>query len=83
MAFQTKPSTATKIIFFKEIFLKCHNKNSSEGVPTVAQWVKDTAVSLWLLRSLLRYRFSPWTRNFLMSQAQTKKERKKFQIKKK
>ena len=27
------------------------------GVPTVVQWVKDLALSLGRLRSLLRYRF--------------------------
>ena len=39
----------------------------------MAQWVKDPALSLMWLRSLLWSRFDPWPRNFCMPQAQLKR----------
>ena len=35
----------------------------------MAQWVKDLALLLLCLRSLLRLRFNPWPRNFHRLQA--------------
>lgn len=44
------------------------------GSSLVAQWVKDLALSLQQLGSLLRDEFSPWPRNFCMPWAQPKKK---------
>ena len=38
-----------------------------------AQWVKDLALSLLWLKSLLWYRFNPWSRKFCMPWAWPKK----------
>ena len=43
----------------------------------VAQWVKDLALSLLWLESLLWRRFWSWPRNFHMLRAQPKKKKKK------
>ena len=39
-------------------------KKHSAGVPAVAQWGKDLALSLQQLRWLLRCGFNPWPWNF-------------------
>lgn len=45
------------------------------GVPTVAQWAKDLALSPRWLRSQLRLRFRLWPRNFHMPpQGQSEKK---------
>ena len=49
----------------------------------MAQQVKDPALSLLWLRSLLWYRFDAWPRNFCMLQAQPKKEKKMHRQKRK
>ena len=46
-------------------FFKISSKSS-----LVAQWVKDLALSLQQLESLLWHRFDPWPRNFYMPQVQ-------------
>ena len=46
------------------------------GVPTVAQWVKDSMSQLWD-RLQLWIRFNPWPGNFHMPQVQPKKIEKK------
>ena len=43
----------------------------------VVQWVKDLALSLQKLRSLLWHGFIPWPKNFHMPQALKKKKKKK------
>ena len=43
----------------------------------MVQQVKDLALSLQQLRSLLWSRFDPWPRNFHMPWVQTKKKKKK------
>ena len=43
----------------------------------VAWWVKDLALSLLWLRSLLWCGFDPWPGHFSMAQAQPKKKKKK------
>ena len=47
---------------------------SSSWSSLVAQWVKDPALSLQWLCSLLWRRFSPWPRNFHMPWAWLKKK---------
>ena len=47
------------------------------GRPLRAQWVKDTALSLLQLGSLLWHGFSPWPGNFHMPWAWPKKKKKK------
>ena len=47
-------------------------KNSQSSL--VAQWVKDLALSLLWLGSLLWHRFHPWTGKFSMLWAQPEKE---------
>ena len=42
----------------------------------MTQWVKDPALSLQVLRSLLYHGFDPWPGNFHMPQAQPKKGEK-------
>ena len=46
------------------------------GSSLVAQWVKDMALSLEWLGSLLWLGFDPWPRNFHVSQAWPKKKKK-------
>jgi len=36
-------------------------KKEARGVPVLAQWVKDLALSLQQLRMLLRCSFDPWS----------------------
>ena len=43
----------------------------------MSQWVKDLALSLQQLKSLLWHQFNPLPRNFYMLWAQPKKEKKK------
>ena len=43
----------------------------------MAQWVKDLALSLQWLRSLLWHRFDPWSQDLLYAQAQAKKQTNK------
>ena len=45
--------------------------------------VKDPALSLQWLRSLLWFRFDPWPRNFCLPQVQPKNKKKKKKKKKK
>ena len=42
----------------------------------MAQWVKDTALSLQRLRSLLWCRFNPWSGNFHRPSCRKENERK-------
>ena len=46
------------------------------GSSLVAQWVKEPALSLRLLRSLLGHRFNPWPGDFHMSRVPQKKREK-------
>ena len=48
-------------------------KNNLGGGPLVAQWVKDLALSLLWLWSLLWHEFDPWPRNFHIPWVQPKK----------
>ena len=41
----------------------------------MTQWIKDPALSLLWLRSLLWHRLDPWPGNFHMLQAQPNKEK--------
>ena len=50
------------------------NINRNVWSPLVVQWVKDPALSLPPLRSLLWCRFDPWPENFHMLQAQQPKK---------
>ena len=43
----------------------------------MAQWVKDLALSLLWLGSLLWYHFGPWPGNFHVRGVQAKKKKKK------
>ena len=67
-------------ITYKDIFWEII-KNHKIGVPAVAQWVKDLALSLWQPRFSwvhgLRFKFNPWSRNFHMPQIQLRKKREK------
>ena len=49
----------------------------------MAQWVKDLALSLQWLGSLLRRRFNPWPRNFHMPWEWLEKKKKKERKEKK
>ena len=54
---------------------KPHPKSKKEVISEsslMAWWVKDLAVSLQQLGSLLWYRFDPWLGNFYMPQVQLK-----------
>ena len=62
------------IVYHQERRKCCQLKLQDAGSPPVAQWVKDPALSLQQLKSLLWYRFSPWPGNFLMRQEQPKKQ---------
>ena len=75
-------------IFYNSILIKIYTTGSIPFSPNkkmviigsslVVQWVKDRALSLQWLRSLLWLRFDSWPRNFHMPrQAQTKKKKKK------
>ena len=44
----------------QESLAQAAEKIECMGVPTVAQMVKDLALSLQQLRLLLRYEFNPW-----------------------
>ena len=50
-------------------------KNSRGRRSLVAQWVKDPALSLLRLKSLLWCRFDPWSRNFHLPRMQPKNNR--------
>ena len=43
----------------------------------MAQWVKDPMLSLQPLRSLLWHGFNPWSGNFHLAWAQSKKQKMK------
>ena len=51
------------------------------GVPWLARCVKDLALSLLWLRSLLWCGFSPWPWNLSMPQVQPKKKEKTYKKK--
>ena len=53
------------------------------GRPLRAQWVKDTALSLLQLGSLLWHGFSPWPGNFHMPWAWPKKKKRRRRKKEK
>ena len=52
-------------------------QKAARGVPVVAQRVKDPALSLQQLRSLLWHRFDPWPRTFKCCRCGQKKRKEK------
>ena len=54
---------------------------SSKNTQTLAQQVKDPALSLLWIRSLLWHGFNLWPRKFYMPQVQPKKKKKKKKAK--
>jgi len=57
--------------------MKIRRKEWKRGSSLAAQQVKDLALSLLWLRSLLWHRLNPWPRNFRMPQAQLKGKKKR------
>ena len=52
------------------------NSHKIQFRSSVSQWVKDSALSLQQLETLLQQGFDPWPRNFHILQAQPKKKRR-------
>ena len=72
-----EPPYATGVALKRQKKKKDFSKKENHQNSLVAQWVKEPALALLWLGSLLWHRFDPWARNFPMLGAWPKKEKKK------